>query len=130
MSTTYFEPLNLFLYSWRFLRELEHSTTSPALKKVYKWFERISIVIIPLAFFIIVIWYESANAWLVVYTARLQLKKANQYETLVNKLVTARSYLLPFTNLFSCVILGLVLRLVLKLSKQVRVGKRAVAEKR
>lgn len=47
----FLEPLNLFLYTWRFLRELEQSATSKIVKKLYKWLEFTTIALIPLAFY-------------------------------------------------------------------------------
>ncbi len=55
----YLEPLNLFLYTWRFLSELEQSVSKPAAKTFLKWFARISIILIPPAFISIV------TAWIV-----------------------------------------------------------------
>ncbi len=46
----FLEPLNLFLYTWRFLSELEQSVSKPSTKTFLKWFARISILIIPSAF--------------------------------------------------------------------------------
>ncbi len=53
-SLIYLEPLNLFLYTWRFLSELEQSFSEPAAKTFFKWFARISILIVPAAFISIV----------------------------------------------------------------------------
>ncbi len=53
----YLEPLNLFLYTWRFLSELEQSVSKPAAKTLIKWFARISILLIPAAFISIVTAY-------------------------------------------------------------------------
>ena len=114
---TYFEPLNLFLYSWRFLRELELETTSPALKKFYKWFSIFSIGIIPAGFLLLVPWFVCANAKYLYYEARLEFKTAAIYQKRYNEIATAVDYLGPITNLISCVILGLVIQLVRKLSK-------------
>ncbi len=50
----YLEPLNLFLYTWRFLSELEQSVSKPVAKTFLKWFARISIILIPAAFISIV----------------------------------------------------------------------------
>ena len=75
-NMTLLEPLNLFMYSWRFLKELEHESTSPALKKFYKWFAIFSIWIIPAAFLLLVPWFVYANAKFVYYTVRLQMKTA------------------------------------------------------
>ena len=114
---TLFEPLNLFLYSWRFLRELEHESTSPALKKFYKWFSIFSILIIPAGFLLLVPWFVYANAMYVYYEARLEFKTAAIYQKRFDEIATAVDYLGPITNLISCVILGLVIQLVRKLSK-------------
>ena len=46
----FFEPLNLFLYSWAFLKEIEESENDEKTKKYYKWFRISSIIVIPLAF--------------------------------------------------------------------------------
>ncbi len=60
----YLEPLNLFLYTWRFLSELEESFSKPAAKTFLKWFSRLSIFIIPLAFISIVIaWIVESARW-------------------------------------------------------------------
>ena len=117
ISMTYFEPLNLFLYSWRFLRELEHESTSPALKKFYKWFSIFSIWIIPAGFLLLVPWFVYANAMYLYYYARLEFKTAAIYQKRFDEIATAVDYLGPITNLISCVILGLVIQLVRKLSK-------------
>ena len=53
----YLEPLNLFFYTWRFLAELELETSHPLLKKFYKWFADVSIVLLPSAFITAVIGY-------------------------------------------------------------------------
>jgi hypothetical protein len=50
----YLEPLNLFLYTWRFLSELEQSVSRPAAKTFLRWFTRISMLLIPPAFISIV----------------------------------------------------------------------------
>lgn len=46
----YLEPLNLFLYTWVFLGELEQDERNLVVKRCYKWFKLVSIVLVPLAF--------------------------------------------------------------------------------
>jgi hypothetical protein len=48
------EPLNLFMYTWRFLSELEQLVEKQVVKTCLKWFKRISIIVIPAAFYSIV----------------------------------------------------------------------------
>ncbi len=54
-NVIFLEPLSLFLYTWRFLKELEQSVRKPAVKTFFKWFARISIILIPLTLTSIVI---------------------------------------------------------------------------
>ena len=69
LDLIYMEPLNIFLYTWRFLRELEQGKNNTFIKKCYKWFARISIVLLPAAFLCIV------PAWIV------SMSKEEYYET-------------------------------------------------
>ena len=50
VSLIYLEPLNLFLYTWRFLSQLDREETSTFLKRLYRWFTPISIVLLVLSF--------------------------------------------------------------------------------
>ena len=95
-------------------RKKEYET---ALKKFYKWFSIFSIWIIPAGFLLLVPWLVYANAKYVYYEARLEFKTAAIYQKRSNEMATAVDYLGPITNLISCVILGLVIQLVRKLSK-------------
>ncbi len=54
INLSYLLPLNLFLYTWRFLKELEQEVDSKILKICYRWFAYITIVLLPLAFYCIV----------------------------------------------------------------------------
>ena len=54
INITYLLPLNLFLYTWRFLKELEHEADSKIVKAFYRWFAYITIVLVPIAFYCIV----------------------------------------------------------------------------
>ncbi len=75
----YLEPLNLFLYTWRFLSELEQSVSKPAAKTFLKWFARISILIIPPAFISIVTAYIVENARYEYYLIIFKVEQANYY---------------------------------------------------
>jgi hypothetical protein len=70
----YLEPLNLFLYTWRFLKELEQSVSKPAAKTFLKWFARISIILIPATFISIVIAYIVEVAREEYYLLHLNVK--------------------------------------------------------
>jgi len=47
------EPLNIFLYTWRFLSTLEKEAESKYLKSFYRWFARVTIFIFPASFYAI-----------------------------------------------------------------------------
>ena len=103
----YFEPLNFFLYSWRFINMLEHSETNPYLKKIYHWFAPISIVLLPLCFFCFV------PAWIVEiskveYYGRQEAN--HNYYRIERGLIYTIDSLTVISNLISCTILALVVR--------------------
>jgi uncharacterized membrane protein YozB (DUF420 family) len=58
----FIEPMNLFLYTWRFLNELEQAETIKCLKIFFRWFAPISIVLVPLSFYCFV------PAWIVEFS--------------------------------------------------------------
>ena len=125
----YLEPLNLFLYTWRFLSELEQSVSKQAAKTLFKWFARISILLIPAAFISIVTAYIVELARHDYYLFHFELEEANHYFNITNALNTAVDILGPVTNLISCLILAMVIWLVVKMSRQVQAGNGAVAAK-
>ena len=69
-------PLNLFLYSWRFLRELRADTESKAVKKLYRGVELTTIILLPAAFYTIVPMWAYFNALHLYYLAREEYKKS------------------------------------------------------
>ena len=50
-SAIYLEPLNLFFYTWRFLATLEKEEQSKGWKTFYRWFARITMLLIPATFY-------------------------------------------------------------------------------
>ena len=123
-------PLNLFLYSWRFMRELEQSVSNRVLKIISRGFEIFSISVFPPAFYAVIFAWIYTNSEYIYYAARLDLKKAHRVGSKNSALSKTMDSFGPIMNVMSCVILGLVVILVFKLSRQVRVGKNAIAAKR
>ncbi len=78
LNLIYLEPLNLFLYTWRFLSELEQSDSKPAAKTFFKWFARISIIFVPPAFYSIVIAFIVELGMNEYYLFNLKLEEANR----------------------------------------------------
>jgi hypothetical protein len=82
VNLIYLEPLNLFLYTWRFLSELEQSVSKPAAKTFLKWFSRISILFIPPAFISILTAFIVEYARYNYYKVHLKLEEANYYNNI------------------------------------------------
>ncbi len=58
----YLQPINLFLYSWRFLRELgEEEAINSKTKKIFRWFARI-LLLFPVFYLCIVTAYIVATS--------------------------------------------------------------------
>jgi hypothetical protein len=129
LNVAYLEPLNLFLYTWRFLSELEQSVSRPAVKTFLKWFTRISILLIPAAFISIVTAFIVENARSEYYDYHSNLEEAIYYYNIAFPLYKTIEILGPATNLTSCLILAMVIWQVIKMSRQVQLGRGAVADK-
>jgi hypothetical protein len=43
------DPVNIFLYTWQFLATLEREEENTKMKKLYRWFRIVSILIVPAA---------------------------------------------------------------------------------
>jgi hypothetical protein len=125
----YLEPLNLFLYAWRFLRELEEEEENKTFKMCFRGFSLVSIVLLPLAFYCIVPTYIVENSRWYYYAFHVQPRMEQHYYFIELALWKTINILGPVTNLISCLILVLVIRHIYKLSKQVDVGKDAVSAK-
>jgi hypothetical protein len=117
------------LYTWRFLKELEQTTDSKLVQLFLKWFARISIVLIPTALTSIVLAWIVEGSKYEYYIAHLSKSEATHYRRIALPLEKTMNSLGPLTNLISCFILTMVVYKVVKLSKQVQVGKDAVAAK-
>ncbi len=126
----YIAPMNLFLYTWRFLRELEQSVSNKVLKHICRGFEILTIVVLPPAFYAIITGMLYAGGEEEYYGAKLEIKKATHAGKISSKFGLVLVFLNPIVTVTACLILGLVVFLVFKLSRQVRVGKNAVAAKR
>ncbi len=75
----YLEPLNLFLYAWRFLRELEEEEENKTLKMCFRGFSLVSIVVLPLAFYCIVPSYIVENNRWYYYAFHVKPKQEQHY---------------------------------------------------
>jgi len=117
----------LFFYTWRFLAQLEHEAKNTALKITYRWFARVSIVMLPIAFlFFVPSFVIIRTKWDYAFNSGHE----KEYDELGNKVDYFESKVFiigSITALISCLILALVLCLVVQLSRKVKVGKDGVA---
>ncbi len=49
----YLDPVNVFLYTWQFLTTLEVEESNPILSRMYRWYRKISIWILPASLIVI-----------------------------------------------------------------------------
>ena len=129
INMTFFLPLNLFLYTWRFLKELEQEADSKIYKTFYRWFAYITILLVPLAFYTLVPAMLVEKSQYLYYNVHDKPAKYTRHYEIYIDLFKANLVLAPLTNLLSCLILCFVLKLIYNLSKKVRVGKSAVFSK-
>lgn len=61
-GTLYVEPVNIFLYNWRFLASLEREEENVWIQKVFHWFAAITIWSVPLAYYSLFAGLVYANA--------------------------------------------------------------------
>ena len=76
----YLQPLNFFLYTWRFLRELEEEAKNSVTKKIIRWYARITIVLAPFFTLFIVTVYIVATSRALYYRVHLDTKEYQFYE--------------------------------------------------
>ena len=109
-SLIFLEPLNLFLYIWRFLNQLEREETHKLLKVSYRWFEVITIVLMPLCFYgnVLAFIIESAK----YYAQSDHDKASHKTRDIAVGLLKSVNALGFISNLISCAILVLVMRLL------------------
>ena len=52
-TALFLEPVNIFLYTWRFLPTLEAAEQSQVIKRIYRWVACLTIAVIPLSFYFV-----------------------------------------------------------------------------
>jgi hypothetical protein len=114
---TFLAPLNLFLYSWRFWRELEQSVSNRVLKIISRGFEIFTIAVFPPAFYALIFAWIYTNQEYLYLTAHFELAKSNRVGNKNSALSKTMDIFGPIMNIMSCGILSLVVCLVFKLSR-------------
>ena len=114
------EPLNIFLYTWRFLKILEVEEENNILRHAYRWFARFTIVVVPLMFIAVLLAYVYYGAQEAYYTVHFNIIQAQFYGLKAIKFSNAISYLTVICNIMSCVLMVLVLRVLKHISNKMR----------
>ena len=113
------EPVNMFLYTWRFLSTLERDEKHKTVKLIYRWFARITIFAVPLAFFSVYACYCIFYGKVIESYEQDNKAELERNSNIVIGLSAAIGYLTTATNLTSCFLLFLVIRFAKKLTKTV-----------
>lgn len=122
-----FRATKLIYVHTAFLAELEYETSNQSLKKFYRYFGLISIVLFPLTLIIIVLAAIVELARRFYNLGQHNYKEAEKCNVIATKIFTAVSILGPIINVTSCLILALVICLVLRIKGQARSSKYVIA---
>ena len=125
----FLEPLNMFLYTWCFLYQLEQEETNNCLRRFYYWFSRVSIVVLPLCLYCIVPAYIVELSNYSYNHTEYHYFEAQKFKKIELKLLRTIDLLALVCNLVSCTILALVMRLLHKRTKSIKLGSDAVNQK-
>ena len=108
----FLEPLNLFLYTWRFFATLEHEAQNKHIKLFYRVFALVAIILIPAAFYGVFAGFVIEKSKYLEYLAEDRFREADIYKTKTLKLQETIGYLTVVCNVISSLTMSLVLRLV------------------
>jgi hypothetical protein len=128
-TTIYLEPLNLFLYTWRFLEIIEKEEKVRILKPFYRWFSAVIIFVLPIAFYATFVVYLIDTGRYFEYFFQGKRAEVELYSHRKDVLRSVIGYLALTCNLISCTTIGLLLRLFSKMTRQVSFGRDAVETK-
>ena len=93
----------------------------------YKWFGVVSIVSLPTCFVLIVSMYSIDNAKLLYYYFQSEYLVVDVFFEKVVRLFKTIQYLALTTNLISCMVLAMVMRLIYKMTQSAKVGTNTTA---
>ena len=84
-NALYLEPLNLFFYTWCFFTTLEKEEPKNCLKLIYRWFSRVSIVVVPVSYVVLFFFFVIDYAKYEHNLQKLNFKEATYYEKRSNE---------------------------------------------
>lgn len=109
-------PLNIFIYTWRFLKTLQDDQHG-VLKVALKYFRIISILLVPIGYWALYISMSLVEAQINDWAAEnISSAQTIHYGALLVNLQKVLGYWSTFTNLIACSIMALVIRNVSQLT--------------
>jgi hypothetical protein len=110
----------MFLYTWRFFTTLERDEKSERVKLVYRWFARLTGFTVPAVFWAMYACYCIFYGKTVQGFIQDDNAEFDRYSHLVKVFSSVIGYVTTATNLLTCLMLGMVIRFVNKLTKQIQ----------
>jgi hypothetical protein len=118
-SAFYLDPVNVFLYTWQFLPTLEIENSNTTMSKMYGWYRKISIWVVPAAFVGIFAGIVIAYGKYAQYYFGENTKETSYWFNVDSTLLKTMGYLTTTVNLISCTILFLTIRHAYKLTQKI-----------
>ncbi len=113
------EPLNIFLYTWRFLatllREEEHLPT----KKVFRWYAILSGWTVPLLYYCFFVAIVITNTYYDTYYFNGKTDEAAHWLGITISLTKSLGYFITITNCLACFTMVLIVHYAHKLTKPI-----------
>jgi hypothetical protein len=120
------EPINIFLYSWRFLATLEQHALNACGKRSYHWFAVISGLAVPLIYYGLFVSLVISVGYYFEYNyappAPQDPHNVAYWEHVRNMLVETIGYWTACTNFVACIVMTFVIHLVFKLTRSAVTG--------
>jgi hypothetical protein len=112
------DPVNVFLYTWQFLPTLETEESNTTMSKIYRWYRKISIWIVPAAFVGIFVALEIVYGRVYQYYLTGNAVEGFYWFNISVALIKTVGYMTTIVNFISCAILLLTIRHAYKQTQQ------------
>jgi hypothetical protein len=109
------EPVNIFMYIWRFLETLENEQSGKRLTALH-WFRVVSIWVVPLVYIGLGLTLMTYNSQSAVAYFEGNSDLATHYSDLEGRVYRVLGYWSTITNLIACAIMFLVIQHVRKIT--------------
>jgi hypothetical protein len=114
---TYLEPLNIFMYTWRFLATLEREEKHLPTKKAFHWYAALTGWTIPLLYYSFYVAIAVVQTYYTTYDFQSNADESAHWNGIFVKLDKSLGYLTTFTNCLACFTMVLIVRSARKLTQ-------------